>query len=218
MRRPASITSPSGVSAMRLVRLPSGAGHRPGGLAGVGRVDLEGRLVAVLVIVERGDHLDVAGAVVDGALHRELAHEHVLAGAGELAHVDAVQLHAHGRGVVGVDRDRHRAGGVDLGWQLDRHDLRQDGLVTAGLARGPGLAGARGVRAAGVRAAGGLGGVLLAAAGHGLDRGRRGRRLASVVEVDIGAVQPSSQPSRAGQSAAHAAMNMGARAGRWTGS
>jgi hypothetical protein len=34
----------------------------------------------------------VAGAVVDGALHRELAHEHVLAGARELALVEAIEF------------------------------------------------------------------------------------------------------------------------------
>jgi hypothetical protein len=123
------------------------AGHRPGRLAGLGHLDLEGRLVAVLVLAERGDHLDMARAVVDGALHRELAHEHILAGAGQLAHIDAVPLHEHRRGVLGVYGDWHRAGGVDLGWQLDRHDLRQDGLVAAGLARRPGLARAQRVGA-----------------------------------------------------------------------
>jgi hypothetical protein len=84
-------------------------------LDGLNELPGHARLVAVLVLAERGDHLDMARAVVDGTLHRQLAHEHILAGAGKLAHIDAVPLHEDRRGVLGVYGDWHRAGGVSAG-------------------------------------------------------------------------------------------------------
>jgi hypothetical protein len=110
MRMPASITSPSGVSAMRLVRLPSGPGIDQAALPAPGASTSKvasslsscSPSVAITSTWQR--------AVVDGALHRELAHEHILAG-GRRARPRRGRRasRAPTYGVLGVDGDWHRA-------------------------------------------------------------------------------------------------------------